>query len=432
MQVYMDNAASSRIDEEVLQEMMPYFRDIYANPAGACSFSARARKAVGKAREQVAGLIGAEADEIIFTSGGTESDNMAVFGVLKGQEDHKVPGKGTSERMAGNRIITSTIEHPAVLNACREAGKRGCDVIYAPCNESGLVDLNFIEKHLNDRTVLVSVMAVNNELGTAQDIYSIAGAAHKYGAVFHTDAVQAAGQLPITVRRSSEGKERPIFYSDPFESLMISTGNTAQTQGREFTGSGCDIDLMSISSHKLHGPKGVGALFVKRGLRLGITSFGGGQENGLRSGTLNVPGIVGFGKACEIARTGMNDIVRELSGKREYLTGRILENIDNVSVNSPAVSSPSIVSLSFAGVEGSSLLIELDMRGVCCSTGSACSASSSKPSYVLTACGMPEERIRGSLRLSFSRLTTTEEIDHTVKALKESVDKLRKVTLYND
>ena len=409
MQVYLDNAASTCLDEEAMREMMPFLRETYANPSGACSFSAKARSAVEKARERVAGLIGAAGDEIVFTSGGTEADNMAILGVAT--ESVSVPKMAVQQGIFGagtvtqdfaevsgslgksgrvrNKIITSKIEHPAVLESCKEAERRGYKVLYAPCDKNGRIDISFIKRNTDKSTLLVSIMTANNELGTIQDIREIAGIAHEAGALFHTDAVQAAGHIPLNVRESG-------------------------------------ADLLSISSHKLHGPKGIGALYVRRGVKIAPVSFGGGQEKGLRSGTLNVPAIVGFGKACEIARESMEHTVSNMARMREYFIDGLKKSIEEVHING-ADSLPSIVSVSFDGIEGSSLLIELDMRGICCSTGSACSASKEGPSHVLLTAGLSEERIRGAMRFSFSKYTTYEELDHTVKAVGECVERLRRI-----
>ena len=387
MRIYLDNAASTRMDEEVLNEMLPFFRDQYANPSGSSGFSAVVRKAVGKAREQVASLIGANADEIIFTSGGTESDNIAIFGA------------GFSRGETGHRkIITTGIEHPAVLNPVRELSKKGFEVLYAPCDVAGMADTSFFAEHTDKNTALVSVMTANNELGTIQDIAKIADKAHAAGALLFTDAVQAVGHIPVDVGAFK-------------------------------------ADLLSISSHKLHGPKGVGALYVRRGTDLSVYSFGGGQERGLRSGTLNVPGIVGLGKACEIASLNIEEVAERIRNLRNSFAKSILCGIPGSHINGiredigpdQGKCLPNILSVSFDGIEATSLLIELDMRGICCSTGSACSMISGKSSHVLKAAGFSEERIRGSVRFSMSKYTTREELDHTVEALKESVGRLRRI-----
>ena len=323
MKVYLDNAASTAVDKAVIDEMLPFFTEEYANPAGSCSFSSGARNAVALSRSRVAQLIGAEPSEVFFTSGGTESDNMALVGVAR------------SEAAVGNRrnrIITSQIEHPAVLNTARALEAEGFDVRYAPVDIQGFVDTGFIRRYADERTALISIMTANNELGTIQDIGEISRIAHDCGALFHTDAVQAAGHIPIRVN-----------------------GNGSN-----------DIDLLSISGHKLHGPKGIGALYVRRGIRPYIMINGGGQEKGLRSGTLNVPGIVGLGKACEIALHSLNidgagdgeevhdsaERIDSMYGKRNRFIDMIRSRIDGVYFNGPKDRVlPSIVHVSFTGIE---------------------------------------------------------------------------------
>ncbi|MBO4415672.1 MAG: cysteine desulfurase [Lachnospiraceae bacterium] len=409
LSVYLDNAATTAVDPAVLEAMLPYFDVKYANPAGSSSFSAIARNAVNTAREQVADLIGADPYEIVFTSGGTESDNMAVFGAV-GEMPYFMRESGAGYFVSENanevkngydsltaqkcimhsfaRIITDRIEHPAVLNPCRELEKRGFEVLYAPCDVRGKIDTEYIKNHAVQGIALISVMLANNELGTIQEVGDLAEAAHNAGALLHTDAVQAAGHIPIDVGKLG-------------------------------------VDLLSISSHKIHGPKGAGALFVKKGTKLHPLIFGGGQENGLRSGTLNVPGAVGLGKACELAKNELMTTGSEMIRRKKMFIDRLTTYIEGVHVNSPEDSVPSILSVSFERIEGSSLLIELDMKGICCATGSACSASSSKPSHVLTAAGISSERIRGSIRFSFSRFTTDEELEHTAKVTSECVKRLR-------
>ncbi len=386
--IYLDNAASTAVDRDVLEAMIPYFTEEYANPSGSSSFSANARSAVETARDQAAQLIGASAGEIIFTSGGTESDNAAVFGVAR------MNGYGSGpDKIRRRRIIISATEHPAVLNPCRELEKQGFEVLYAPCDEYGFTDTDHIKRNCDAGTALVSIMSANNELGSLQDTGTAAALAHSAGAVFHTDAVQAAGHIPIDVRKD-------------------------------------DVDLLSISSHKLHGPKGVGALFVRNGLKLYPNVFGGGQEKGLRSGTLNVPGIVGFGKACEIARISMDRTNAYLLELRNIFIKLLTENIPGVHINScmePGKVLPSILSVSFDAIEGTSLQIELDMKGITCSTGSACASSGGKPSHVLTAAGLSDERIRGSVRFSFSKYTTREELEITARTVSECVKRLREI-----
>ncbi|MCR5321792.1 MAG: cysteine desulfurase [Lachnospiraceae bacterium] len=391
LKVYLNNAASTAADPAVIEAMLPFFGEQYANPADTSLFAAFSRNAVEIAREQVAYLIGADPSEIVFTSGGTESDNMAVFGTAVIRSCDNVGRLYASWR--GVRIITDSVEHPAVMNPCRELEKRGCEVIYAPCDANGLVDTEFIKRSATPGTALISVMLANNELGTVQNVCELKCAAAEAGALLHTDAVQAAGHMPVDVKKLG-------------------------------------VDLLSISSHKIHGPKGVGALFVKKGTRLQPLIYGGGHEKRLRPGTLNVPGIVGFGKACELARNGLEKELDYLSRLKNMFIDRLTVNLDGVHINSPENSVPSILSVSFDGIEGSSLLIELDMKGICCSTGSACSASNAKPSHVLSAAGLSSERLKGSIRFSFSRFNTDEELEYAAKVVKESVERLRRLCGY--
>ncbi len=383
--IYLDNAATTRVSEEVLQEMLPYFRECYANPSAIYGFAGEAKKAVGIARERAADLIGVKPNEIYFTAGGSESDNWAVRAVAEGLSDK------------GRHIITSKIEHHAVLHTCQYLEKQGYEVTYLDVDEEGKISPEALEKAVRPDTVLISVMAANNEIGTIEPIARIGEIAHERGVLFHTDAVQAYGHVPLNMEKMH-------------------------------------IDLLSASGHKLNGPKGVGILYCRENVRLRPLIHGGAQERGRRAGTLNVPGIVGFGKAAALAGETMQERSDREAALRDYLIDRVLAEIPYTRLNGSRQERLSNnAHFCFRFIEGESLLILLDQRGICGSSGSACTSGALDPSHVLLAIGLPHEIAHGSLRLTLSAETTKEEIDVTVEALKEIVGRLRDMSpLYED
>lgn len=383
--IYLDNAATTRVREEVLQEMLPYFRDNYANPSAIYTFAGEAKKAVGKAREQAAALIGAKPNEIYFTAGGSESDNWAIRAAAEGLADK------------GRHIITSKIEHHAVLHTCEYLERQGYEVTYLDVDSEGKVTPEALQRAIRPDTILISVMAANNEIGTIEPIETLGQIAHEKGILFHTDAVQAYGHIPINVEEMH-------------------------------------IDLLSASGHKLNGPKGVGILYCRENLRLGPLIHGGAQERGRRAGTLNVPGIVGFGKAAALSGETMQERMERETALRDYLIDRVLAEIPYTRLNGHRQDRLSNnASFCFRFIEGESLLILLDQKGICGSSGSACTSGALDPSHVLLAIGLPHEIAHGSLRLTLSEENTREEIDRTVEALKEIVGRLRDMSpLYED
>ena len=379
--IYLDNAASTAVHPEVVKEMMPYFDVQYGNPSSIHQFGRKAKNAIQKARKQVAALIGAEPDEILFTSGGTESNNTILYGIPKLQGSH----------LDQNHIITSSIEHEAILQPCKEFENIGIKITYLPVDEHGIVDLNDIANSINSQTVLVSIMLANNEVGTIQPIKEISEICKKYQIPLHTDAVQAIGKIPINVKELG-------------------------------------VDALSISSHKINGPKGIGALFIKKGLRVAPQILGGGQENGMRSGTENVASIVGFGKACEIAKERLNENISHFQTLHSTMFSRVIKEIPHVKLNGhPEKRIFNNIHLTFMGVNGEDLIIKLDEYGVAASTGSACSVHIQKASHVLQAMGFNREQITGSLRISFGIMNTSDEVDQTVEVLKKVVAELRRL-----
>ena len=382
--IYLDNAASTAVHPEVVKEMMPYFDVQYGNPSSIHQFGRKAKNAIQKARKQVAALIGAEPDEILFTSGGTESNNTILYGIPKLQGSH----------LDQNHIITSSIEHEAILQPCKEFENIGIKITYLPVDEHGIVNPDDITNSINSHTVLVSIMFANNEVGTIQPIKEISEICKKYQIPLHTDAVQAVGKVPINVKELG-------------------------------------VDALSISSHKINGPKGIGALFIKKGLKIDPYIRGGGQENGLRSGTENVASIVGFGKACEIAKERLNENISHFQTLHSSMLSRIIKEIPHVKLNGhPDKRIFNNIHLTFLGVNGEDLIIKLDEYGVAASTGSACSIHTQKASHVLQAMGFNHEQITGSLRISFGYLNTLDEVDQTVEVLKKVVAELRSVSPY--
>ena len=381
--IYLDNAASTAVHPEVVKEMLPYFDIQYGNPSSIHQFGRKAKNAIQKARKQVAALIGAEPDEILFTSGGTESNNTIFYGI-----------KPQGGKFEPSHIITSSIEHDAVLEPVREFKKNGVQVTYLPVDEYGLINPDDITKSISEQTVMVSIMFANNEVGTIQPIKEISKICNKYQIPLHTDAVQAVGKIPINVKELG-------------------------------------VDALSISSHKINGPKGVGALFLKKGSTTAPYILGGGQENGMRSGTENVASIVGFGKACEIAKVRLNENISHFQTLHSSMLSRVVKEISHVKLNGhPEKRIFNNIHLTFVGVNGEDLIIKLDEHGIAASTGSACSVHTQKASHVLKAMGFNHEQITGSLRMSFGYMNTLDEVDQTVEVLKKVIAELRSVSPY--
>ncbi len=383
--IYLDNAATTRTRPEVAEAMMPFFTEYYGNPSSVYDFSTPAKKAVQEAREIIASSIGAQAREIYFTGCGTEADNWA----LKAAAD--------AYREKGNHIITSKIEHHAILHTCEYLEKHGFEVTYLDVDENGVVKLEELKKTIRPTTILISIMFANNEIGTIQPIRQIGEIAKEHGILFHTDAVQAYGHLPIQV-----------------DTLHI--------------------DMMSASGHKINGPKGVGFLYIRTGVKIRSFMHGGAQERKRRAGTENVPGIVGFGKAAKLAILSMEERARHESELRDYLMDRIMEEIPYARINGDRNNRlPNNANFAFQFIEGESLLIMLDSKGICGSSGSACTSGSLDPSHVLLAIGLPHEIAHGSLRLTMSEDNTKEEMDYVVDSIKEIVQRLRDMSpLYED
>ncbi len=383
--IYMDNAATTRLDEGVFETMRPYMLEQFSNAAGTYSFAQKSIEAIEKARAQAAHVIGAKAAEIYFTSGGTESDNWALKGIAKAYEKK------------GKHLIISAIEHHAVLHSAKALERDGWEVTILPVDADGRVSLEALEAAIRPDTVLVSIMAANNEIGTIQPLEQIGAIAKKHGVLFHTDAVQAYGHIPLDVDKMH-------------------------------------IDLLSASAHKFHGPKGVGFLYVRKGVRLLPFMDGGAQEKKKRAGTSNVPGIVGLGAAAEWAEKHMDENMRAVSVVRDHLIERIENEIPYVKINGHRTERlPGNVNVCFRYIEGEGMLMLLDARGICASSGSACTSGSLDPSHVLLAIGLPHEIAHGSLRLSLSEETTMEDADQVVDALKEIIPTLRAMSpLYAD
>ena len=386
--IYLDNAASTVVHPEVVKEMIPYFDTQYGNPSSIHQFGRKAKNAIQKARKQVAALIGAEPDEILFTSGGTESNNIILYGISN------IPLRTRSTKKDRNHIITSSIEHEAILQPCKNLEEIGCKITYLPVDESGMVDLPDVANSLTEDTIIVSIMFANNEVGTIQPIKEISELCKKYDVLFHTDAVQAVGKVPINVKELG-------------------------------------VDALSVSSHKINGPKGVGALFIKKGFTVAAHIVGGGQENGMRSGTENVASIVGFGKACEIAKERLVENSSHSKKLHSLMLEKITKEISHVKLNGhPEERIFNNLHLTFVGVNGEDLIIKLDEHGIAASTGSACSVHTQKASHVLKAMGFNHEQITGSLRISFGYMNTLDEVKQAVEVLKKVVAELRSVSPY--
>ncbi len=383
--IYLDNAATTKTAPEVVEAMLPYFTEYYGNPSSVYSFAAQNKEVITQQREIIANALGAKTEEIYFTAGGSESDNWAL--------------KATAEAYGnkGKHIITTKIEHHAILHSAEYLEKRGYEVTYLDVDEYGVVKLDDLKAAIRPDTILISVMFANNEIGTIQPIKEIGEIAHEHGILFHTDAVQAFGQVPINVDE-------------------------------------CHIDMLSASGHKLNGPKGIGFLYIRKGVKLRSFVHGGAQERKRRAGTENVPGIVGIGTATERAIHTMQERTKKETEVRDYLIKRVLDEIPYTRLNGhPTKRLPNNANFSFQFIEGESLLIRLDMKGICGSSGSACTSGSLDPSHVLLAIGLPHEIAHGSLRLTLNEEITKEDIDYVVDSLKEIVAYIRQMSpLYED
>ncbi|MFC2066258.1 cysteine desulfurase NifS [Chloroflexota bacterium] len=375
--IYLDYAATTPTHPDVVKAMLPYFGEVFGNPSSIHVCGQDAKGAIEEARAKIADLISAQDEEIVFTSGGTEADNAAIKGVASANEKK------------GNHIITSSIEHHAVLETCKSLERMGFSVTYFPVDEHGLVDSNDVKKAITDKTILISVMHANNEIGTIQPIAEIGKIAREAGIYFHTDAVQTVGHIPVDVNKLG-------------------------------------VDLLSMSAHKLYGPKGVGALYIRKGTRLVPFMHGGEQERGRRASTENTPGIVGFGCAVELAQQEMGEEAEQLAHLRDKLIKGILERIDHTRINGhPQKRLPNNINVSINFVEGESMCLNLDLDGICASTGSACSSGSVEPSHVLLALRLPPEQAHGSLRFTLGKWSTDEDVDRVLESLPRIVAKLR-------
>ncbi len=382
-QVYLDYSATTPVKEEVLHEMIPYFTEKFGNPSSLYTMGLESKEAVDKARKQVAHLINAEPKEIYFTGCGSEADNWAVFGVANALKDK------------GNHIITTKIEHHAILHSCQFLEKNGYEVTYLDVEPDGTVTPEALEAAITDKTILISIMFVNNEVGTIEPIKELAQIAKNHKILFHTDAVQALANVPIDVKDLG-------------------------------------IDLMSVSAHKIYGPKGIGALYIRKGLRISNYIHGGGQEMGRRAGTENMAGIGGFGKAAELAEANFDEHISHCREVRDYLIEKVCKEIPDSFVNGTMEHRhPGNANITFKYIEGESILLLLDYKGISVSTGSACSSKSLEPSHVLSALGVPVEMIHGTVRFTVGDFTTKEDIDYVVENLKEVVTKLRELSPVN-
>ena len=377
--IYFDNNATTKVAEEVLEEIKPLFCELYGNPSSMHTFGGQIGRRIRRAREQVASLLGCDPSEVIFTSCGTESDNAAIKGTLAA-----VPNK--------RKVITSRVEHPAVLQVCQSLENHGYTVVEIPVDKQGRLDLDELERQIDDDTALVTIMYANNETGVVFPVEKIAEMTASKAVVFHTDAVQAVGKIPLNLAKSH-------------------------------------IDLLSISGHKLHAPKGVGVLYVRKGTRLAPYMLGGHQEGGRRAGTENVPGIVGLGKACELAAKNIEQENQRVKYLRDKLETAILQNCPDCRLNGDKDSRlPNTSNISFEYIEGEAILLMLDKFGICASSGSACTSGSLEPSHVLRAMGVPFTAAHGSIRFSLSRYNTEEEVDYTIEKMPEIVNRLRELS----
>lgn len=377
--IYFDNNATTRVADEVLEEIRPLFCEYYGNPSSMHTFGGQIGRQIRRSREQAAALLGCDPSEIIFTSGGTESDNTAIKGALAAQPNKR-------------KIITSRVEHPAVLTVCRDLENQGYTIVELSVDKQGRLDLAELEQHLDDDTALVTIMYANNETGTVFPIDRITQLAANKGVIFHTDAVQAVGKIPLDLSRSS-------------------------------------IDLLSLSGHKLHAPKGIGILYVRKGTRLVPFMLGGHQEGGRRAGTENVPGIVGLGKACELAAANLDEENSKVKYLRDKLENSILKKCSDCRLNGDVAHRlPNTSNISFEYIEGEAILLMLDKFGICASSGSACTSGSLEPSHVLRAMGVPFTAAHGSIRFSLSRYNTEQEVDYTIEKLPPIIERLRELS----
>jgi len=380
--IYLDNAASTAVHKDVLDEMLPFLKEQYGNPSSIHKFGRQADKAIRNARKRISELINSSPDEILLTSGGTESNNTALYGIAHSNK--------------GKHIITSSIEHEAILEPCKRLEEEGFRLTYIPVDNNGLVNPHDLKDAISEDTCLVSIMFANNEVGTIQPIQEISSICKEKSVVFHTDAIQAIGKVPINVEKLG-------------------------------------VDLLSISSHKINGPKGVGVLYIKKGIQISPLILGGGQEKGLRSGTENVANIVGFGKACQLANENLEQNITFLKNLRDYLITNVTQQIPNVILNGDHEKRiPNNTHFTFLGVNGEDLIIKLDENEIAASTGSACSVKTQKASHVLQAMGFSHEQITGSLRLTVGIYNTKEELEKTVMTLKKIVNELRQVSPYKE
>ena len=409
MTFYFDNAATTKIKPEVLSEMMPYLREEYGNPSSLYGIGRSAKKAIDVARSKVSDLINCDKNEIYFTGCGTESDNTALKGIayryketwnkdFENQNEEKsdknkseeVSDNNIENKIKKNHIITTKIEHHAILESCKTLEKQGFEVTYLNVNEDGIIDLQELENAITDKTMLISIMFANNEIGTIQPIKKIAKIAKQKNVIFHTDAVQAVGNVPIDVKEMG-------------------------------------IDMLSLSGHKIHAPKGIGALYVRKEIEFDSFMNGGHQEKNKRAGTENLAGIVGLGKACELANENLEYHTKHVSRLRDYFIEQVLKNIENIKINgSMEHRLPGNANISFIGIDSTALLLELDKKGICCSSGSACNSGESNPSHVLTAIGLDSETAKSSLRVTFGEFNTKAEVDYLLQNLKKCVIELRK------
>lgn len=378
--IYFDNAATTKLDDEVLKEMLPYLKDNYGNPSSIYKLGREARKAIEDSREKIAKVLNCKANEIYFTAGGSESDNTAIKGIAK------------ANKKRGNHIITSKIEHPAVLETCKQLEKEGFEITYISVDEKGIVDLEELNKSIKPTTILITIMFANNEIGTIQPIEEIGKIAKGNNIYFHTDSVQAVGSIKIDVQK-------------------------------------LNIDSLSLSGHKFYGPKGVGALYVKTGVPFEKFISGGHQERNKRAGTENVAGIVGIGKAIELAYENLDEYNKKIKELRDYYVKQVEEKIPYIKINGDMEKRlPGNSNISFRFIEGEGLLLNLDLKGICASSGSACTSGSLDPSHVLLAIGLPHEIAHGSLRVSIGKYNTKEEIDYLIENLMEIVTRLREMS----
>lgn len=381
--IYLDNAATTQVSGDVLNEMMPYFTSVYGNANSLHSFGREADNGVDYARDRIAKTIGANSNEIYFTSGGTEANNWAIRGVAYANKNR------------GKHIIVSSIEHHSILETCKDLQKEGFEVSYLPVDDTGLISVTELLHEIRPDTILVSIMAVNNEVGTIQHVRAIGEIVKDFRAFFHTDAVQALGSIDINVEEMN-------------------------------------IDLMTISAHKIHGPKGIGALYIKKGVPIKKLVYGGEQEGNRRGGTVNVPAIVGFGKACENAKRDMKIVNRKLNELSNYFIKKIEYEIPNIRINANLrQKTPGIVNVSFKYVDSESVLIKLDLKGICVSAGSACASGSAEKSHVLKAMGLEAEDVNGAVRFSFGVDNTKDDVDYVVRTLVEIIEELREMSPIN-